>query len=92
MKRVFFLIATVIICMGGCHKYDHDLEINAEPITQVYVDDLNTQQPEYGESLQMKRIEFVQKLHELKKALRKPQQRIDTLIVLPARPIKGVDY
>jgi hypothetical protein len=88
MKRVFLLLLIVFVCMGGCHKYDQELHIEAPAQVEVQP----TNETHYHESLEVKRIEFVQKLHELKKALRKPQQRIDTLIVLPARPIKGIDY
>lgn len=89
MKRVFLLTMIVIVCMGGCHKYDHELSIEAPAQDTAQTDEVCAE-THYQESLNVKRLEFVQKMHELKRALRvhRVKQRIDTpIIALPARPL-----
>lgn len=75
--------------MGGCHKYEHELHIEAPEQDTTQVPEV-CMETHYQESLDVKRLEFVQKMHELKRALRvqRVQQRVDTpIIALPARPM-----
>lgn len=94
MKRIFLLLLIVFVCMGGCHKhnFEHDLTIKAPE--QCALNKSPGECSTVGESLEMKREEFVQKMHELKKIIHKPkpvQQRMDSIIVVfPARPVDGM--
>lgn len=90
MKRICLLIAVVLICMGGCYKIQDEIEETpARQLTQVHVQTLTVQEPEYGESLDIKRQEFRSKMQEIRRALRsaRPVLRNDTIHVEPARPL-----
>lgn len=93
MKRIFLLMLIIFICMGGCykHNFEHDLTIKAPE--QCAMNKSPGECSTVGESLEMKRAEFVQKMQELKIIVNKQrpvQQRMDSIIVVfPARPIDG---
>lgn len=90
MKRLFFLVAVVLFCMGGCYKvHEEILAEPARPITQTHVQSLHLDQADYMESLELKRMEFQCKMQEVRKAMRaeRPTFRNDSIIVLPARPL-----
>ena len=93
MKRIVLLILIVIVSMGGCYKHNFDYDFSLKS-PECAINKSSGKCATVGESLEMKRVEFVQKLHELKRLTGRPQrvqQRMDSIIVvLPARPVDGV--
>jgi hypothetical protein len=76
MKRIFTTILALLALMGGCHKAQHELHIDA-PAQEMNL---------YcsGESLTVKRNEFAEKIREAKRLLGKEKKvviRNDTLII-----------
>lgn len=94
MKRIFILMLIVLVCVGGCYKHNFDYDFSLKSPDQCAINKSSGKCATVGESLEMKRVEFVQKLHELKRLTGRPQrvqQRIDSIIVvLPAQPVDGV--
>lgn len=93
MKRIFLLMLIVLVCVGGCYKHNFEHDLSIKP-PECAINKSSGKCATVGESLEMKRVEFVQKLHELKRLTGRPQrvqQRMDSIIVVfPARPVDGV--